>query len=217
VGAVTRQKVERYGVMLTLVLLGDSIAFGQGAARPADALGPRLTSLLAAGGIQVKPVVYAVPGAQSSGLAHQVSQARKINPDLALIIIGANDLSRFVPVAQAAAHLEAAVRSLTASGTAVVVVPAPDMSVFSWLPRHVRDLVRNASTALQQAQTQAAVAAGARVVTTGPAVWERFTAEPSLISTDRFHPSSAGYSFIATVIWPAIEAAAKEVAARPRR
>ncbi len=47
--------------------------------------------------------VLAVPGATSRDLAAQVRRAVLLGVDLALVVVGANDLTRLVPPAQAAA------------------------------------------------------------------------------------------------------------------
>ncbi|SEL88376.1 GDSL-like Lipase/Acylhydrolase family protein [Blastococcus sp. DSM 46786] len=112
---------------LRLLVLGDSLGSGTGAARPADALGPRLARALGEDGFDVDLHVLAVPGAASAGLADQVRRALPLSADLAVVVIGANDLARFVPAEQAATALAAAVTALRAAGTDVVVVPAPDM------------------------------------------------------------------------------------------
>src|SRR4029453_5106868 len=54
---------------LRLLVIGDSIAYGTGARRPEDALGPRLTDALVADGFDVDLHVLAVPGAVSPALA----------------------------------------------------------------------------------------------------------------------------------------------------
>jgi lysophospholipase L1-like esterase len=197
-------------VTLTLAVLGDSIAYGQGATRTSDTVGSRLAAHLTNNGITTKAAVLAIPGARSDSLPGQVAQAKTLRPELALIIIGANDLTHFVPPQLAARHLGDAVGALTAAGAKVVVAPAPDLSVIPWLPAQVRAAVRSASGVLQQAQARAALAAGARVVTIGAAVTARFAGEANLFSADRFHPSSAGYAFITELVTPAIQAAAAE-------
>jgi lysophospholipase L1-like esterase len=121
-------------MMLRLAILGDSIAYGIGAQRTADTLAPRLTAELTAAGWQTRSQVFALPGARSSDLARQVAAASAWQPDLALIVIGANDLTRLVPPEQAAGQLRDAVRSLRALGTEVVVAPAPDLSVVPHVP-----------------------------------------------------------------------------------
>ena len=195
-------------VTLAFAVLGDSIAYGQGASRSADTVGARLAAELAGSGTPTEVRVFAVPGADSLTLAAQVDRAAAWRPDLALIIIGANDLTHFVPPQRAAALLGDAVRALRAAGTEVVVAPAPDLSVVPWVPAQMRALVRASSETLRQAQTRAALAAGARVADLGSSSSTRFASDPALFSPDRFHPSSAGYAVIAAALAPTVLAAA---------
>ena len=88
-----------------LAVLGDSIAWGQGAIRERDRLSSRLVDGLASRGYEAEARVFAVPGATSSGLAAQVGQALSWRPDLAVVVIGANDLTHLVPVDVAAQAL----------------------------------------------------------------------------------------------------------------
>jgi lysophospholipase L1-like esterase len=199
------------GVTLTFAVLGDSIAYGQGASRPADTVGARLAADLATSGTPTDVRVFAVPGADSRGLASQVHRATACAPGLALIIIGANDLTHFVPAPQAAALLGDAVRTLRAAGAEVVVAPAPDLSVVPWVPEQVRMVVQAGCRMLQQAQTEAALAAGARVADVGASSSAGFAADPAMFSSDRFHPSSAGYALIAGALAPTVRAAASAV------
>ena len=193
---------------LRFAVLGDSIAYGQGASAPADTAAARLTADLAGRGIATDIRMYAVPGARSEALAAQVRLALPWRPQLALIIIGANDLTRMVPPQQAAAQLGAALRELRAAGAEVVVAPAPDLSVVPWVPPQMRPVVQAGSTLLHQAQTQVALAAGAHVADIGMSSAAGFAADPALFSADRFHPSSAGYALIATALAPTVRKAA---------
>ena len=72
---------------LTLAVLGDSIGYGTGARSAADALGPRLSAALTTEGFDVALHVLAVPGAQSRDLAPQVERARRLRPDLAVVVV----------------------------------------------------------------------------------------------------------------------------------
>ncbi|MGY1692552.1 GDSL-type esterase/lipase family protein [Geodermatophilus sp. SYSU D01105] len=193
---------------LRLVLLGDSLAYGSGATHVEDTLGPRLATVLDRAGYDVDLHVLAIPGAVSRDLAAQARRAVPLAPDLAVVVVGANDLARFVPPAQAAAALGAAVGDLRASGSDVLVVPAPDMSMVPFVPPAYRPLVRTASQQLQREQAAAARAAGAMVAEVSAAVAAAFSADAGLFSADRFHPSSAGYAHIADALTPHVVAAA---------
>jgi lysophospholipase L1-like esterase len=195
-------------VTLAFAVLGDSIAYGQGASRPADTIGARLTDALTRDGHSVDLRVLAVPGADSRGLAAQVGRAAVTAPDLALIIIGANDITHLVPPRQAATLLGDAVRGLRTAGAEVVVAPAPDLSVVPWVPPQMRLLVSTGSRTMRQEQVRAATAAGARIADIGSVTSVAFGADPALFSADRFHPSSAGYAVIAEALAPAVREAA---------
>jgi lysophospholipase L1-like esterase len=194
---------------LTLAVLGDSIAYGTGARSAADALGPRLSAALTADGFDVSLHVLAVPGAVSRDLAPQVERARRLGPDLAVVVIGANDLARFVPADRAVASLASALRDLRALGTDVVLVPAPDMSMVPFVPAAFRPAVQAACRVLQREQTAVAEAAGCTVALVAAEVAGAFGSDPALFSSDRFHPSSAGYARIAAALAPFVLDAAR--------
>ena len=194
---------------LRVLVLGDSIAFGTGAGRREDTLGARLAVALTDDGFDVDLHVLAVPGATSAQLAAQERRARTLAADLAVVVIGANDLARFVPAEQAAAHLAGAVADLRAGGTDVVVVPAPDMSSVPFVPPAFRAAVRAACALLQQRQAAVAEGAGASVAYIADEVGGAFGSDPTLFSADRFHPSSAGYARIAAALVPYVLTAAR--------
>src|SRR4051794_27008078 len=200
---------------LRLAVLGDSIGYGQGAARPGDTPGRRLADALADDGHPAQLRVFAVPGALSSALSGQAGRATSWAPHVAVIVVGANDLTHFVPPAAAAEQLERAVRGLRAAGAQVVMAPAPDLSVVPGVPAPMRALVRAGSAALRTAQISAALRAGARVADVEGETATAFAADPTLFSADRFHPSSAGYAVIAEALRPPVLAAAREVDRRP--
>jgi len=197
-------------VTLRFLVLGDSLAHGTGAARPADTLGARLTRALEQAGRPVQRTVVAVPGATSLDLAAQVRRAAPA--DLALLVIGANDLTRQVPPDAAAGALAAAVRELRAQGADVLVVPTPDLSSVAWVPPALRPFVAAVSDGLRARQTAVAEAAGAVVAPVSAALSQAFAADPSLFSADRLHPSSAGYARVAEALAPHL----LELAARRR-
>ena len=185
---------------LRFLVLGDSLAFGTGAAVPQDTLGARLARTLEEVGRRVELHVVAVPGATSLELAAQVRRASAA--DVALLVIGANDLTRQVPPERSAAALGAAVRELRDRGAAVLVVPTPDLSSVAWVPPAFRAVVAGICDALRARQTRAAEAAGAVVAPVAAELTRRFATDPTLFSADRFHPSSAGYALVADALAP---------------
>jgi lysophospholipase L1-like esterase len=189
-------------VTLRFLVLGDSLAFGTGATSPRHTLGARLTGTLEQAGNAVELQVVAVPGATSIDLAAQVRRAAAFDADVALLVIGANDLTHQVPPTQAAAALGAAVRELRERGTQVLVVPTPDLSSVAWVPSAFRAVVAGICDQLRARQTLAAEAAGGVVAPVGAELSRRFAADPMLFADDRFHPSSAGYALVADALAP---------------
>lgn len=192
---------------MRLALIGDSIAWGQGASRPDRRLAGQLVSRLQAAGITAEPRVFAVPGARSAGLSAQVDQALPWAPDVSVIVIGANDLTHFEPVAAAVDALAEAVSRLRRSGSEVVLAPAPDLSMVPHVPVALRPVVQAASLELRTRQVAAVEALGALVADPDAATAAAFRADSRMFSPDRFHPSDAGYEVIAEAIFPKLREA----------
>jgi lysophospholipase L1-like esterase len=191
-------------------VLGDSLAAGVGCTRVEQSIGHLLAGSLRAAGHDVELSVHAVPGARSADLAPQVRAAVRAGADLALIVIGANDLTRLTPPAVGARLLHDAVAELTRAGARTVVVTAPDMGVLTHVPPAFRDVVSQASRLYAQAQADAVVTAGGSVAHVDPGVFGRFATDERLFSADRFHPSAAGYAVIAEALTPHVLAAVEK-------
>ncbi|PWW67034.1 SGNH/GDSL hydrolase family protein [Actinokineospora spheciospongiae] len=194
-------------------VLGDSLAAGVGCARAEQTLGHLMSDVLRAAGHRVDLGVHAVSGARSTDLAAQVRAVLPTGVDLALVVIGANDLTSFTPPAAGAQLLHDAVADLRRAGARVVVATAPDLSVVSHVPPIYRAFVSQVSAMYARAQADAVVRAGGAVAAVGTDLHDRFAAEPGLFSADRFHPSPAGYALIAEALAPHIRAAAEHRAA----
>ncbi|MFE9425234.1 SGNH/GDSL hydrolase family protein [Kitasatospora sp. NPDC006697] len=193
---------------LVLAFLGDSTAVGLGVRRGRETPG----SLLAAGLAsvaerRVRLVNVAVSGARSDDLARQVGQATAAAPDLAVIMIGANDVRRRTPPAQAVRLLGEAVRDLRAFGCEVVVGTCPDLGTIKPVRPPLRWLARRVSRQLAAAQTIAVVEAGGRTVSLGSLLGPEFAARPEMFASDRFHPSAQGYATAAMAVLPSVCAA----------
>lgn len=204
------------GEPVRLVMLGDSLAAGLGADRRKDTLGGRLARGLAHRAHRpVRLRTGAVVGAESSTLLDQIaSLGDDAVADVAVIVVGGNDVTHRIPPADAARSLAAAVELLRARGCAVVVGTCPDLGALRPVPQPLRSFASRASRALAAAQDAAARAAGARVVSLRRTVGPVFVEHPDeMFSLDRFHPSALGYRRTADALLPAVAAALDEAMA----
>jgi lysophospholipase L1-like esterase len=194
---------------LHLVVLGDSAAAGLGCERAEQTPGALFAGGLARDlGRRIDLEVVAVTGARSADLDPQVGRALRRPVDLAVIIIGANDVTHRVPRAAAARDLARAVRTLRAAGAVVVVGTCPDLGTVKPVMQPLRTVARVSSRRLAQAQTVAVVEAGGIAVSIGNLLAQVFTEEPHLWSADRFHPSPEGYRRIVDAVLPSLLQAA---------
>lgn len=130
------------------------------------------------------------------------------HPDVAVILIGANDVTHRIDRSIAVRHLEMAVRRLREVGAEVVVGTCPDLGAIEPVPQPLRLLARRWSRDLAAAQTVAVVEAGGRAVSIGDLLGPEFAAQPKILfSEDRFHPSAAGYARVAAALLPSVSAA----------
>jgi lysophospholipase L1-like esterase len=150
----------------------------------------------------------AVVGSLSAWLAGQVETVLEAGTDLAIIFIGANDVTGRASAAAAARHLAEAVHDLRATGAEVVVATCPDLGTVQPIQPPLRWLARRWSRQLAEAQTLAVLREGGRTVSLGDLVSPAFGASPqTMFGDDRFHPSAAGYREAANAVLPTALAA----------
>jgi lysophospholipase L1-like esterase len=199
------------GTPIRFVMLGDSTAAGMGATQAHQTIGATIASGVAAfSGRTVELTNVARVGAESADLDAQVERALRAVPhaDVAVISIGANDVTHRIDTSIAVRHLKLAVRRLRESGAEVVVGTCPDLGAIQPVPQPLRYLARRWSRDLAAAQTVAVVEAGGRAVSVGDLLSEAFSADPAVMfSEDRFHPSPAGYARVAAAMLPTVSAA----------
>ncbi|MBE1534105.1 SGNH/GDSL hydrolase family protein [Actinomadura algeriensis] len=194
---------------LSLVVLGDSTAAGLGvhaaSETPAAVLAGGLAELA---GRPVRLTNVARPGARSAALGDQVERALQVRPDLAVVMVGANDVTSRVPAAESVRHLADAVVRLRAAGAQVVAGTCPDLGSVKPLMQPLRWIARRASRQLAAAQTIAVVERGGRSVSIGDLLGREFAAEPHVMfSADRYHPSARGYAAAAAALLPSLASA----------
>ena len=129
-------------------------------------------------------------------------------PDVAVILIGANDVTHRMLPSESVRYLSDTVRRLHESDVEVVVGTCPDLGTVRPIPQPLRQVARTWSRRLAAAQTIAVVEAGGRTVSLGSILGPEFDASPALLfGPDRFHPSAAGYASLASVLVPSTLAA----------
>ena len=195
----------RRGKPLVFAVLGDSSAVGLGAERAAETPGVLIAAALTELAERpVRLVRVAVTGAESRELDEQVDRALAEHPDVALIMIGANDVTSLTKPAIAVRHLEDAVRRLTAAGCEVVVGTCPDLGTIRPIAQPLRTFARRWSRQMAAAQTVAVVEAGGRTVSLGSVLGPDFASDRSMFSVDEFHPSAVGYAQAAAILLPSV-------------
>jgi lysophospholipase L1-like esterase len=193
------------GKPIVLAMLGDSSAVGLGVHRAEQTPGVLIASALTELAERpVRLVRVAVSGATSALLAAQVELALTEKPDVAVIMIGANDVTSRARPADSVRHLAEAVRALVAAGCQVVVGTCPDLGTIRPIRQPLRLLARRWSRQLAAAQTIAVVAEGGRTVSLGSVLSPDFATDRELFSVDEFHPSAAGYGSAAAVLLPSV-------------
>lgn len=197
------------GTSLRLAVLGDSGAAGLGADDAGTTPGAVLANGLArASGRQVLLTNVAVVGARSADLDPQVERVLVVRPHVAVIMVGANDVTHLVRPQVAVRHLAAAVRRLREAGTEVVVGTCPDLGAVKPISPPLRQLARRMSRELAAAQLIAVRDAGGRPVPLAALLGEAFDQDPErYFSADRFHPSAEGYVACAQALMPEVLAA----------
>jgi lysophospholipase L1-like esterase len=199
----------RPGPALRVVLLGDSAAAGYGVQRVTETTGAFLASGIAErADRRVHLRSYAKVGARSSDLMAQIDRALPTEPDLAVVLVGANDVTHSVLPSQSVQFLSEGVRRLRRAGVEVVVGTCPDLGTVQPILPPLRQVGRAWSRRLAAAQTIAVVEAEGRTVSLAQILGPEFEAQPHvLFGPDRFHPSVDGYRRLVDVLLPSTLAA----------
>ena len=199
----------RPGPAVKLAVLGDSSAAGYGVQRVEETPGALLASGVAErADRRVHLRAYGVVGAQSSDLDAQVERALPTQPDVAVILIGANDVTHTVLPAASVRHLVESVRRLREAGVAVLVGTCPDLGTIKPIMPPLKQVARVWSRRIAAAQTIAVVEEGGRTVSLASILGPEFAAAPALLfGPDQFHPSVQGYRSLAQVLLPSTLAA----------
>jgi lysophospholipase L1-like esterase len=198
---------------------------GAASGHPSTAPAPAGGAAGPAGGARGRPRIGArrrvelssvgVAGSRSVDLGTQVARALLGGrPDVAVVLVGANDATGLRRPGEAAAHLGAAVRRLREAGVQVVVGTCPDLGAVRAFAPPLRQIAGLLGRRVAHAQARAVRAAGGTVVDLASETGPVFRADAGTLCYDGFHPSADGYRVWAHALMPAVVAAA--AAASPR-
>jgi lysophospholipase L1-like esterase len=205
----------RPGPALKVALLGDSSAAGYGVDTVQETPGAHLGSGLAEGAdrrVYLRSAAFV--GAQTRDLGKQIDQALAMEPHVAVILIGANDVTHSRLPSESVRLLREGVDRLRQARVEVVVGTCPDLGTVDPIAPPLKQVARAWSRRLAAAQTIAVVEAGGRSVSVGAILGPEFAATPrEMFGPDRFHPSAAGYSSLASVLLPSVLAAVDAIPA----
>ncbi len=199
----------RPGPAARIALLGDSSAAGYGVERVEQTPGALLGSGVSEhSGRRVYLRAFCKVGARTSDLRGQIDRALPIEPEIAVILIGANDVTHGVSPAQSVRQLADGVRRLRAAGVEVIVGTCPDLGTIKPIAPPLKQVARLWSRRLAAGQTIAVINEGGRTISLGSVLGPEFAAAPAvLFGPDQFHPSAEGYLALVTVIIPSVLAA----------
>lgn len=182
-------------LVMRLLVVGDSSAAGVGAPTQREALAAPLARMIAHGlGGRVRWQLIAESGLTSEGLLQRLIRERPQPADVAVVVVGVNDITKDVPLAFALrqrshiAHwLQAHVRA-----RAVLFPALPDMDVFPAVPKPLAWYVGQAARRSNRAQ--------ARWARSEPGVTHLpmdGLARADRFCPDGFHPAPALYALVA--------------------
>jgi lysophospholipase L1-like esterase len=200
------------GHTIRVLVLGDSAAVGYGVTRadatPSGMIGWGLAHVMDA---PVEIQCRAVVGAQSSDLMGQIDLDPHWRPDVAVIVVGTNDVTHQVTPRTAGRLLGEVVRRLVAEDCQVIVGTCPDLGTVQPILQPLRAVARRLSRILARQQTIAVVEAGGRAVSMGDLLGTLFAEKRDVMfGADHFHPSETGYANMVSVLIPAISASLRQ-------
>ena len=207
------------GEPLVLAVLGDSSVAGVGADSVEDTLTYGVAKALA-DRHRVTLHAFGVSGSRLANVVgEQLPQLAELDPDLVLVCVGTNDITHGTATREIRRQLRLLADGLaTVAPRAVVVVsglpPAESALAFR---RPLRDLLGLRAWALTRIYRAELAASGITVFDVAPLTRAAFRGRRELFSADLFHPSSAGYAYLATVYGQAVREAleAARAAVRP--
>lgn len=175
----------------TVLILGDSTGVGVGAAKPEESVPGRIGEFYHATHVEN----YSESGASARDMQKQATHAQLASYDIALVMVGGNDIIRFRSAHSVAQTLEPVLEKLkTRAGQVILVAPGNvgGAQLFSF---PLSSIFHRATLRYHRAFQELADSVGITYVNLYTEPHEDpFIKEPvRYLAVDKFHPSSDGY------------------------
>jgi lysophospholipase L1-like esterase len=197
------------GEPLVLVVLGDSSVAGVGADSAQDTLTYGVAKALA-DRHRVELHALGVSGSKLCNVVgEQLPQVAGLNPDVVLVCVGTNDVTHGTTIREARRQLRLLAEGLAtvAPGAVVVVSGLPPAETALAFRRPLRDLLGLRAYAFTRIYQAELSRHGITVFDIARQTRKAFRGKKEMFSSDLFHPSSAGYAFLATIYGKAVREA----------
>jgi lysophospholipase L1-like esterase len=197
------------GEPLTLVVLGDSSVAGVGADAAEDTLTYGVAKALSD---QYRVSLHAL-GVSGSRLSHvvvdQLPQVEGLDPDIVLVCVGTNDVTHGTTIREAKRQLRLLVAGLAevAPNARVIVSGLPPAETAAAFHRPLRDLLGLRALLFTRLYRAELTPHGISVFDIAKLTRSAFHGKREMFSADLFHPSSAGYAFLAAIYGRAVREA----------
>jgi lysophospholipase L1-like esterase len=183
------------GEAVTFVVLGDSTSVGQGG-EYAQGIAMAMTNQLASKRA-VTMVNVGVSGARAKGVADkQLPKVTGYKPDIALVAVGANDVTHLTNVGDVEAAMRIIIDGLIAANCniRIVLTGSPGMGSIPRIPQPLRHFVgvrtKQMNVMFDRLTKEYGLTRAPIAEQTGPI----FAKDSTLFAEDKFHPNDRGYA-----------------------
>lgn len=193
---------------LRIVALGDSSITAPGI-EDLDDTWIRRIALGLTDRYHVELIAVAVGGSKSRDVVEgQLAEAVRLEPDIAIVSVGANDAIRATTVARYRADIEEITDALRAVGAVVVLMGVGDLGSIPRLPHSLRPILTARAAAFnREAEEVAATSTTIVKIHVAGRISTAFWDDPDLFGPDQFHAGPEGHRIFAEEILPAMRAA----------
>ncbi len=192
--------------VLRITVLGDSTVTGPGLEHPDDTF-VRQIALDLSSRFHVILTSLAVGGARAGDvLRRQVPGAIELDTDLTLISVGGNDVLRATPVWAFERNLDAIVAAMRTVSRSVVLMGVGDIGTVPRFPLPLDRLATLTGRMADGVHARVAERNGAGKVDHWGRSAQAFR-DPSVFSSDLFHPNATGHRIWADAVLPEVERA----------